>query len=286
MNYHKPETVAEAATLLEEEQNPEIVAGGQSLMPLLRQGLVSPSALVDITGVDGLEAIDVSDGTVTIGALVRYTDLLEHEICDRLDLLRESVEAIADRQVRNAGTVGGGVAQGDPAQDFPPALQCYDAVVSAEPTGATYELTDFYIDFYFTELPDDEILTDIEFDLPPPGAGGSYQKHARTPGGYSDAGVAAYVVPGEEGYDDVRVAYCAGGPTPQRIPAEIESFLANGLTADRIAEAGDRLVESLELIVDVGEESAEHYEHLFRVLLKRALRDAVERSDGPDIATD
>lgn len=285
MKYYQPDTVAEAATLLEDEANPKIVAGGQSMMPLLRQGLVSPSALVDITEIDGMDEITVADGTVHIGALVRYTDVLDDELCDRLDLLRESIDAIADKQVRNAGTIGGGVAHGDPAQDLPPALQCYEATVTAKPAEETYELTDFYIDFYFTELPPTQLLTHVEFPLPPEGAGGSYQKYARTPGGYSDAGIAALVVPGESGYDDVRLAYCAGGPSPQRVPTDIESFLEAGLSEARISEAGDMLVDNLELVTDVGEDDA-YFEHLFRVLLKRALTEAVERSAGPAIITD
>jgi len=284
MKYYTPETIADAAASLREEEDPQIIAGGQSMMPLLRQGLVSPSALVDVTAIADIDGVTVTDGTVTIGAAVRYAALLEHKICRRLDLLRESLEAIGDKQVRNAGTIGGGIAHGDPAQDLPPALQCYDAVVNAAPSGVSYELTDFYIDFYRTELSPEEVLVSVQFDLPPQEAGGSFHKHAQTPGGYSEAGIAALVIPGKTDYEDVRVAYCAGGPTPQRIPAEIEQFLENGLNQDRIVKAGDRLVDSLDLVVDVGDESVEHTERLFRVLLKRALRTATERSSGPAAA--
>jgi carbon-monoxide dehydrogenase medium subunit len=283
MNYYQPETVAEATTLLDDEVSPEIVAGGQSMMPMLRQGQVSPSALVDITGLDVLDGINVVNDTVQIGALVRYTDVLDHELCVELDLLRESISAIADTQIRNAGTVGGGVVHGDPAQDLPPALQCYEATVTAEPGGETYDLTDFYVDVCSTELPSTQLLTHVEFDHPPKEAGGSYQKHGRY--GYSDAGIGALVVPGETGYDDVRIAYAAGGPSPQRVPPSIENFLEMGLSEQRISEAGDMLIDSLDLVGKTNENEA-HLEHVFRVLLKRALTEAVDRSAGPAITTD
>ena len=283
MKYYQPDTVAQAATLLGEETSPKVVAGGQSMMPMLREGRVAPSALVDITGIDGLCDIVATDGTVRIGALVRYTDVLDHDISTSLDLLRESIVGIGDTQIRNAGTIGGGVAQGNPAQDLPPALQCYEATVTAEPDGDTYDLTEFYVDVCATELPPTQLLTHVEFDLPPASAGGSYQNHGLY--GYSDAGVAALVVPGETGYDDVRVAYCAGGPAPQRVPAPIESFLEGEPSEAQLSEAGAMLVDSLDLTTGEGTDET-HLEHVFRVLLKRALTEAVERSAGPAITPD
>lgn len=281
MEYYEPKKVDEVVTLLSQEARPEIVAGGQSVMPMLRQDDISPTALVDISGLDGLDTI-TDDEIVRIGALVRYSDVLNHDICGELDLLRESIEGIADKQIRNVGTIGGGVAHGDPAQDLPPVLQCYEATVTTAPDGETYDLTEFYVNARSTELPPTQLLTSIKFDRPPATAGGSYESYGRY--GYSDAGIAALVVPGDTGYDDVRIACAAGGPSPQRVPEAVESELESGLAMASIATAGEMLVEHLTVAPDADNDK-EHLEHVFQVLLKRALVEATERSAGPDIDT-
>lgn len=280
----------EAAELLAAEDGAKIIAGGQSMMPLLAQDLASPDALVDITGIDGIErSIAVDEATVRVGALVTYRELLDHPVVAELDLLRDSIEAIGDVQVRNAGTIGGGVAHADPAQDLPPALQCYgtDVVVFDGEGERTHDINEFFIDFYFTELAPHEIVTGIEIQRPPDRAGGSFQKHARTPGGFSDAGVAALLVPTGDGtgYEDVRLAYCAGAPVPRRAPAPVEARLAGGtaITADDVRSAADDLVDSLDNVGDVGDYDEAYNEHLFRVLTKRALVTAAERSTGPPV---
>lgn len=292
MKYYQPETLAETTDLLSSEAGAKIIAGGQSMMPLLRQGLASPGALVDISRVEELSpSVTVEDDTVRVSALTTYTDLLDHEVCADLGLLRDALEAIGDKQVRNAGTVGGGVAHADPAQDLPPALQCYgaDVVISDGESTRRHDVTDFFVDFYFTELAPHEVVTAVEISRPPEGAGGAFAKHARTPGGFSAAGVAALVIPdGDGGYADVRLAYCAGAPVPRRVPEDVEAGLAGGpLTKERVVEATERVVESLDDDGDVGglDDGGEFNEHLFRVLTKRALVTAAERSAGPEIET-
>lgn len=273
--------------MLQNEDSAKVIAGGQSMMPLLRQDLVTPGALVDISRVDDLDrSVTVTDGRVSVGALTTYQDLLEHEICNEFDLLRESIEAIGDVQVRNAGTVGGGVAHADPAQDLPPALLCYgtDLVISDGETERNHDLGEFFIDFYFTELAPHELVIRVDIERPPDGAGGAFSKHARTPGGFSEAGVAALVIPGDDGYEEVRLAYCAGAPVPRRVPEDVEAELAGGPLTDtdvEIAAAG--LVESLDNVGDVGDYDEAYNEHIFSVLTERALTNAAERSAGPPV---
>lgn len=282
--------MSEASDLLQKEDSAKIIAGGQSMMPLLRQDIVSPSALVDITQIKDLQGVSISveDKTVSIGSLVTYQELLEHEICQELGLLRDAVDAVGDVQVRNAGTIGGGVAHADPAQDFPPALQCYEADVIVANGGEEqkYDINEFFIDFYFTEMAPHEILTRIEFTRPPSTSGGAFAKHARTPGGFSEAGIAAHLVPGEDGFRKVRLAYCAGAPVPRRVPAAVENQLEGGeLTPGRVAEAAEGIVDSLDNIGDVGEYDEDYNDHIFRVLTKRALTTAAKRSTGPEVVT-
>lgn len=284
MQYHRPTSIAAAVDRLKAADDAKVIAGGQSMMPLLRQDLVSPDALVDISGLPDLDEVTVTGGTVRIGALVTYTELLEAEICEDLDLLRDALQVVGDVSVRNAGTVGGGVAHADPAQDFPPALQCYDAtVVSHDGEGTRrHDVTDFFLDYYLTELAPEEIITAVEFDRPPEPAGGAYANDAEAPGGWSNAGVAALVVPGEDGeIADARLAYCAGAPVPKRVPHEIEQLLVGGrIDREAVDEAGARIIEDLDIVEDVTDD-VEYRKHLFRVMTKRAVATALDRSAAP-----
>jgi len=288
VQYYQPSSLSTAVDRLKEADDAKIIAGGQSMMPLLRQGLVSPDALVDISGLPELDGVDVAGDTVRIGALVTYTDLLESDLAADLDLLCDSVRAIGDVPVRNAGTVGGGVSHADPAQDLPPALQCYDATVVSFDGEETrrHDLTDFFLDYYLTELAPHEIVTRVEFERPPEAAGGAYASDTEAPGGWSSAGVAALIVPGEDGETcaDARLAYCAGAHVPKRVPRGIEELLV-GDRVDRstVDEVGKRIIGDLELIEDVGED-VEYRKHLFRVMTKRAIATAVERSAAPPVA--
>jgi len=280
VQYHRPTSIADAVDRLKEADDAKVIAGGQSMMPLLRQDLISPDALVDISGLPDLDGVTVAGGTVRIGALVTYTELLEAEVCGELDLLRDALQVVGDVPVRNAGTVGGGVAHADPAQDFPPALQCYDATVVSHDGEETrrHDVTDFFVDYYLTELAPHEIITAVEFDRPPERAGGAYANDAEAPGGWSNAGVAALIVPDDDGVADARLAYCAGAPVPRRVPREIEKLLVGGpIDREAVDEAGARIIEDLDIVGDVLDD-VEYRKHLFRVMTKRAVATALERS--------
>jgi len=286
VQYHQPTTLSEAVDRLKEAENAKIIAGGQSMMPLLRQDLISPGALVDISGLPDLDGVTVEEGTVRIGALVTYTELLETELCEDLDLMRDALQVVGDVPVRNAGTVGGGVAHADPAQDFPPALQCYDAeVVSHDGEGERrHDVTDFFLDYYLTELAPHEIITAVEFDRPPERAGGAYANDSEAPGGWPTAGVGALILPDADGeVADARLAYCAGAPVPRRVPREIEEVLVGGpIDREAVDEVGARIIEDLDIVEDVGDDT-EYRKHLFRVMAKRAIATALDRSAAPGL---
>jgi len=288
VKYYQPDSLSEAVARLEELEDATIVAGGQSMMPLLRQGLVSPDALVDITGIPDLDTVTVADGTVEIGALVTYTELLDTEVCEDLKLLSEAVEAIGDVPVRNAGTIGGGVAHADPAQDLPPAFQCYDATVVSFDGDDTrrHDVTDFFVDYYATELAPHEIITGVAFEKPPASAGGAYASDTAAPGGWSNAGIAALLVPGEDTEElvDARLAYCAGAPVPRRVPTEVENLLVGGrIDRETVDDVAMGIIDDLQLVADVGDDT-EYRKHLFRVMAKRAITTALQRSDAPPLA--
>jgi carbon-monoxide dehydrogenase medium subunit len=287
MQYYRPDSLSGAVERLKASEDAEIIAGGQSMMPLLRQGLVSGGTLVDISEIPDLDGMTITDGTVRIGALVTYTDLLESQLPRKLPMLRDSLQVIGDVPVRNAGTVGGGVAQADPAQDLPPALQCYEATVVTDDGDGTrrHDITDFFLDYYLTELAPHEIITRVEFELPEEAAGGAYANDAEHPGGWSNAGVAALVVPDEDGETcrAARLAYCAGAPVPRRVSPAIEQRLV-GTRIDREAvdEVAASVIEDLDIVADIGDDT-EYRKHLFRVMTKRALGNALKRSAAPPL---
>jgi len=287
MQYYRPDSLSAAVERLKASEEASIIAGGQSMMPLLRQGLVSGDVLVDISEIPELEGVTVDDGTVHVGALVTYTDLLESRLCRELPMLRDALEVIGDVPVRNAGTIGGGVAQADPAQDLPPALQCYEATVVTDDGDGTrrHDVTEFFLDYYLTELAPHEIITRIEFDRPAAAAGGAYANDAENPGGWSNAGVAALIVPGEDGETcrDARLAYCAGAPVPRRVSPEIERRLVGSrIDREAVDEVAASVIEDLNIVADVGDDT-EYRKHLFRVMTKRAVRTALERSAAPGL---
>lgn len=262
-----------------------MIAGGQSMMPLLRQELVTPDTLVDISRIPDLDTIEITDDTVHIGALTTYTDVLESDVSEALPMLRDALEVIGDIPVRNAGTVGGGVAHADPAQDLPPALQCYEASVISFDGEETrrHDITEFFLDYYVTELAPHELITGIEFDLPPEDAGEAYANDSENPGGWSNAGIAALLTFGEdeETCIDARLAYCAGAPVPKRVPRTIEEMLVGGrIERADIDDVAVEIIDDLELISDVGDD-LEYRKHLFRVMTKRAITTALERSAAP-----
>lgn len=289
VQYYQPGSLVDAVDRLKEVDEAKIVAGGQSMMPLLRQGLISPDALVDITALPDLDSVTVTEGTVEIGALVTYTELLETDLCANLPLLDDAVNAIGDVPVRNAGTIGGGVSHADPAQDLPPALQCFDAKAVSFDGDETrrHDLSEFFLDYYLTELAPHEIVTSVEFERPPPQAGGAYASDTEAPGGWSTAGVAALIVPDANDGEtcvDARLAYCAGAPVPKRVPGEIESkLIGDRIDRETIDEVAMAIVEDVELIDDVGDD-VEYRKHLFRVMTKRAITTALRRSDAPPMA--
>jgi carbon-monoxide dehydrogenase medium subunit len=287
VQYYQPSTLSDAVERLQELDNAEIVAGGQSMMPLLRQELVSPDALVDITQVPDLDTIEISDDTVHIGALTTYSDVLDSDLSERLPMLRDTLNVIGDIAVRNAGTIGGGVAQADQAQDLPPALQCYKATVVSFDGEETrrHDITEFFHDYYVTDLEPHELITGVSFDAPPERSGEAYANDAENPGGWSNAGIAALLDFDEDEQTcvDARLAYCAGAPVPKRVPRAVEELLVGKrIGRQDVDEVAMAIVDDLELIVDVGEDK-EYRQHLFRVMTKRAIASALERSPAPKI---
>jgi carbon-monoxide dehydrogenase medium subunit len=188
-NYHRPETVDGVVSLLSEwGDDARVIAGGHSLIPVMKQRLTDISHLIDLAAVETLKGISLQDGVVTIGAMTTQHELITSDtLAKAAPLVREASLQIADPQVRYVGTIGGNVANGDPANDMPGLMQTLDATYHLTgPNGArTVAARDFYEAAYFTAREEDEILTAISFAATD--GGYAYEKQKRKIGDYATA---------------------------------------------------------------------------------------------------
>src|SRR5467141_1969876 len=211
-SYHRPATLADAVKLLStlgDEARP--LAGGHSLVPMMKLRLATPEHLVDLHGIDGLKGIRREGNRIVIGSMTTQHDLLASgEIAKSVPILHEAALLIADPQVRYRGTIGGNVANGDPGNDMPALMLTLGASYRLEgPAGARdIAATEFYQGAYFTALEPGEILTAISIPLPPAGHGYAYEKLKRKVGDYATAAAAAVLT-----LNKGAVNYCSIGLT-------------------------------------------------------------------------
>jgi carbon-monoxide dehydrogenase medium subunit len=257
---------AALALLAEHGDEAKLIAGGMSLLPLMKLRLAVPTVLVDVGRLDDLSYVDDGGDHVAIGALTRHRDLETSALLGaECGMLRAVAAEVGDNQVRHRGTIGGSVAHGDPASDLPAALLALDATFVARGPAGTREIAaaQFFTGFLETALGADELLTEIR--VPKTGANGfSYQKFNRRAQDWAIVGAVAVQVHGA-----ARVALVNMGPTPLRATA-VEAALAAGAS---VTEAAARAAEGTEPSSDLNA-GVEYREHLARVLTRRALEAA------------
>ena len=259
-DYRRAGSVAEALDLLAANEDAKLLAGGHSLIPLLRLRFARPSMLVDVGRLDDLRYVRDDGDTIAIGALTRHRDLgTSSLLLERCSLLAEAAGRIGDPQVRHRGTIGGSVAHGDPASDLPTILLALDAdlVIQGASGSRTVPAAAFFTGMFETALGPAEMLTEIRV----PAAQGTYVKYVRASRDWATVGVAAAHLNGR-----VQVALTSMGATPLRA-AVVEEALAGGASPE---EAAARAAEGTSPPSDVGG-SAEYRQHLARVLVRRAL---------------
>ena len=279
--YSAPETLDEAISLLDEHgADAKVLAGGQSLIPLMKLHLATPAHLVDINRVPGLDQISEDSGFLSIGSLVRESDLDSSEMVrTNYPILHDTTSVIADPLVRNMATVGGNLAHGDPGNDHPATMLALGAQVVARGPGGerTIQVSDLFEGPLLTTLNQGEILTEVRVPTPPEGSGSAYLKLERKVGDYATAGVAAVVTVSDGVCQKAGVGLTNAGPVPIKARAA-ESFL-QGTTLDdeTVREAARLASEEAEPIADL-RGSEEYKRDMVRVLTGRALRLALERA--------
>jgi len=279
--YFRAESLDQALALLGEHDGAKLLAGGHSLIPLMKLRLAQPGALIDIGRLAELKGIAIEGGNVVIGALTTHTELVDStEIESSCPILAAAAAVIADPQVRNKGTIGGNIAHADPASDLPAALVAADATIHLR--GANGERTvaakDFFVGLLTTAVEPGEIMTRIEVPVLPPGAGWSYLKMEHPASGFAVCGAAALVELVEGGNcSNARLCFNGVTATPYWSDALGEALRGqalNGSAIDTAIATHLRLTDPLSDAFASGEYRA----HLARVYGARALKAARDRA--------
>ena len=280
-SYHRPTSVADAVKLLADlgdEARP--LAGGHSLVPMMKLRLATPAHLVDLHGIGGLKGIRRDGNSIVIGAMTTQHELLGSDvIASSLPILQEAAELVADPQVRYRGTIGGNVANGDPGNDMPALMLTLGATYRLEGTGGTREVAanEFYQGAYFTALEPGEILTSVSIPVPAAGHGYAYEKLKRKVGDYATA-AAAVVLTMAGG----KVATCAIGltnlhETPLLAVDAAKAVIGTSLDAASLKKAA----QAAEAIMSPAADArgpVEYRKHVGGVMVVRALQRAAGRA--------
>jgi carbon-monoxide dehydrogenase medium subunit len=272
-DYVAPETLDDALTALRGRgEDAKVLAGGHSLLPLMKLRLAAPTLLVDLRKVPGLRGVHRENGQWRIGAMTRHADLQGNA---DLGPVGKATALIADQQVRNRGTIGGSLAHGDPASDLPAVLLAAEGAVTVAGTGGTREVAaaDLFEDYLTTAVGAGEVVTEVrvpDFD----GWGSSYLKFSRRAEDWAMVGVVALVKKAADGScEDVRVGLTNMGSTPLRAGATEAALRGGALDASTIASAAEQAADGTDPPGDLNA-TPEYKRHLTRVLTRRALEEA------------
>jgi carbon-monoxide dehydrogenase medium subunit len=271
-DYQAPESLDDAIrSLAESSDEAKLLAGGHSLLPLMKLRLAAPALLVDLRRVPGLHGVQREDSSWRIGAMVSHAEL---ERAPELGLLSRAAGTIADPQVRNRGTIGGSLAHGDPASDLPGVLLAAEGTVTVQGQDGqrSLEASELFRDYLQTALGPTEVLTEVRM----PALDGyrfSYQKFNRRSEDWAMVAVSALVKQTGDICEDVRIGMTNMGSVPLRAGAVEEALRGQPLNADTIKAAADQAAEGTDPPADLNA-SADYKRHLARVLCRRALQEA------------
>jgi len=259
-NYHRPSSIEEVGRILGSAPDASLLAGGQSLIPTLKQRLAEPSDLIDLNSVADLDTIDVDGDTLRIGAMARHAAVAASaDVRGAIPGLSALAELIGDHQVRNRGTIGGSIANNDPAADYPAAAIALDATI--ETTQREIPADDFFHGLFETALEAGEIVTAVRFKVPQRAA---YAKFMQPASRFALVGVMV-----AQYGNGVRVAVTGAGMSVFRV-TEMETALATDFSAEAIRAIG---VSADELNTDL-HGTAEYRAHLINVMARRAVTQA------------
>ena len=260
-NYHRADSVADASAKVKASDDGMLMAGGMTLIPTLKQRLAQPADVIDLGGVSDLAGISVDGDTVTIGAMTTHaTVAASADVKSKIPALANLADGIGDPQVRNRGTIGGSIANNDPAADYPSACVGLGATIVTDQREITAD--DFFVGMFETALEEGEVVTAVKFPVPGKAA---YMKFPNPASRYAIVGVFV-----SEGSGGCRVAVTGAGQDGVFRVGEMESALSSGFNADAVAGVA---VSADDLNSDI-HASSEYRAHLVTVMAKRAVAKA------------
>jgi len=281
-SYHDPETVTDAVALLGRLENPKLLAGGQSLMPMLNMRYVLPDHVIDLNRVKALSYLRESGGTLEIGAMTRQRDIEFSDLVrNRCPLMHEAILQVGHRQTRNRGTLGGSLCQLDPAAELVAVAAALDATVTITGPKGQRELSfaDFPAGYMTPALEPDEMLTGARFPLWAKGHGHAFVEFSRRHGDFAVVSAAALLEVGASG-KITRASVTIGGATPAPIRArEAERALIGNAASSTLFRDACESCRKLDAVGDV-HAPAPYRQHLAAVLSRRALEKAYARIEG------
>jgi len=282
--YLKPSSISEAITLLQQHgEDAKLLAGGQSLVPMMKLRIARPRYLIDIHRISDLNYIREQAGQIRCGAMTRHVQIEESELIrDRVPMLCEAASAIGDAQVRNRGTLGGGLVEADPSGDYGAVVLALNAQMKCiSPRGErVIPAADFFTFAYTTALESDEILSEVIFPVPDSNSAGVYLKLERVAGDFAIAGAAVQIGLDQNGACNmVGVGVTGAGTVPQKA-VSVESLLqGKKITPELIDEAGRLIQEGAEPIEDT-RGSAAYKKKALSAILRRAIAESLRRAEA------
>lgn len=270
------------AALAAHDGDAKVIAGGQSLVPMLNFRLLEPALLIDINKVPGLSFIEPDGDGLRIGALTRHHALETSDLVrERFPVLSEAMRHVAHLAIRNRGTIGGSLSHADPAAELPMMALLLDATMIAAGSNGTREIpaSGFFEGALATTLGEDELVTEILFPALPAGTGWGFEEVAQRSGDYAMAAAAATVTLSGPAAGEVRLALMGVGETPLRIDRAETALTGTTFTASDIEAAVAAIVEAIDPMSDV-HASADYRRHLAQALTRRVLASAWRRATG------
>jgi len=260
----------------------KILAGGQSLTPMMNFRLVHPEALVDINRVSALDFITPQNGGLRIGALTRHRTIETSAVVrEKLPVLAAAAAEVGHLAIRNRGTFGGSLAHADPAAEFPMVALALDATITTKTArgGRTIKAKDFFVSYLQSAVEDGELVTEVTLPWLPPNTGWGFEELCRRPGDFALTAVCALVTLDGKKVKEARIAMGGVGATALRAPAAEALLKGQPLNEDTLKRAGEKAAEASDPSNDV-HASADFRRHLVSVLTRRALQAAEKRAAG------
>jgi len=279
--YHRPASVSEAVQLLArlgEDARP--LAGGHSLIPMMKLRLAQPQHLVDLGRIAGLKGIRQEQGEIVIGAMTTQAEIVASPLlAEKAPLLIEAAKVIADPQVRSVGTIGGNIANGDPGNDMPGVLQCLDARYVLTGANGTREIParDFYEAAFFTKLAPGEIVTELRFAAPAAGHGWAYEKLKRKVGDYAVAAAAVTLTLSGNTCKGASIALTNVASTPLYAADAVKALVGSTLDKAAIDKAAGAAMSICDPVAD-SRGPSEYRRSVLGVIVRRAIDRAKSRA--------